>query len=283
MPIQSLAPRRLYRQIADQLRGLIRSGEFAVGTRLPPERDLAQQLGVSRPSVREALIALEVEGLVSVRMGSGIEVIAREPAASAPRVDTAFGPFETLLARQLLEAELAAHAALHCQPAQLQNLQQALALMAADVAAGLAPVRGDRLFHLGVAEAAGHGPLVRTVAELYDERENALFEQLGQHFETGRSWQLALAEHQAVLAAIAAGDAPAARVAMHRHLQQSHDRLAASVAAPGAEAALPVSPTTVSTTASTTATTTTAATTAAVTSSPRRRPPLRTPLLHPPT
>ena len=273
MPIQSLAPRRLYRQIADQLRGLIRAGEFAVGTRLPPERDLAQQLGVSRPSVREALIALEVEGLVCVRMGSGIEVIAREPAASARRVDAAFGPFETLLARQLLEAELAAQAALHCQPAQLQDLQQAVALMTADVAAGLAPVRGDRLFHLGVAEAAGHGPLVRTVAELYDERETALFEQLGQHFETVRSWQLALAEHQAVLAAITAGDAPAARAAMHRHLQQSHDRLAASVAAPGAEAAMPAI---LATAAAATTTTTTAATT-----SVRRRPPLRTPLLHP--
>ena len=62
MPIQTLAPRRLYQQIADQLRALIQSGEFAVGSRLPPERDLAAQLGVSRPSVREALIALEVEG-----------------------------------------------------------------------------------------------------------------------------------------------------------------------------------------------------------------------------
>jgi DNA-binding FadR family transcriptional regulator len=69
MPLQTISPRRLYRQIADQLRGLIEHGEFPVGTRLPPERDLATQLGVSRPSVREALIALEVEGLVEVRLG----------------------------------------------------------------------------------------------------------------------------------------------------------------------------------------------------------------------
>ena len=60
MPIQSIEPQRLYRQIADQLRQLIGKGEFAVGARLPAERDLAKQLGVSRPSVREALIALEV-------------------------------------------------------------------------------------------------------------------------------------------------------------------------------------------------------------------------------
>lgn len=57
----------LYRQIAGQLRALISAGEFAVNTRLPAERDLAKQLGVSRPSVREALIAMEVEGWVEVR------------------------------------------------------------------------------------------------------------------------------------------------------------------------------------------------------------------------
>jgi DNA-binding FadR family transcriptional regulator len=71
MPFQSIEPRRLYRQIADQIRGLIKSGEFPAGSRLPPERDLARQLGVSRPSVREALIALEVEGMVEVRRPPG--------------------------------------------------------------------------------------------------------------------------------------------------------------------------------------------------------------------
>ena len=75
MPFQPIEPRRIYRQIADQLRQLIQSGEFAVGSRLPPERDLAVKMGVSRPSVREALIALEVQGLIEVRVGSGIVVI----------------------------------------------------------------------------------------------------------------------------------------------------------------------------------------------------------------
>src|SRR6266576_2213344 len=91
MPFHSIEPRRLYRQIADQIRSLIRAGEFVAGSRLPPERDLAKQLGVSRPSVREALIALEVEGLVEVRIGSGIYVLGpgvkregEEPNAGAP-------------------------------------------------------------------------------------------------------------------------------------------------------------------------------------------------------
>src|SRR5205807_3545845 len=77
MPIQALEPQRLYRQIAEQLRKLMTKGEFKPGERLPAERDLAKQLGVSRPSVREALIALEVEGWVEVRTGSGIFVLER--------------------------------------------------------------------------------------------------------------------------------------------------------------------------------------------------------------
>ena len=166
MPLQPLAPRRLYRQIADQVRGLIRAGEFPVGSRLPAERDLAVQLGVSRPSVREALIALEVEGLVAVRMGSGVIVIARESAPSATPVDAPFGPFEIIRARQLIECELAALAALHASKAQVSGLREALVLMEDELAAGAMPIHGDRLFHVRGAEIAENGPLLRTVADL---------------------------------------------------------------------------------------------------------------------
>jgi len=94
MPIQALGPQRLYRQIAEQLRTLIGKGEFAPGARLPAERDLAKQLGVSRPSVREALIALEVEGWVEVRTGSGVYVQDRsstytpEPVRTSTQLST---------------------------------------------------------------------------------------------------------------------------------------------------------------------------------------------------
>ena len=72
MPLAAIEPRRLYRQVADQLRQLIADGEYPVGSRLPTERELAEKLGVSRPTVREALIALEVEGRLRIRVGSGI-------------------------------------------------------------------------------------------------------------------------------------------------------------------------------------------------------------------
>src|SRR3954449_12493617 len=111
MPIQAVDDRRLYRQIADQLTMLITSGEFRKGERLPSERDLAVQLGVSRPSVREALIALEVEGKVDVRVGSGIYVARRRPAAAIDPDRQGQGPFELLRARWLIEGEIAAEAA----------------------------------------------------------------------------------------------------------------------------------------------------------------------------
>src|SRR3954464_15426737 len=102
MPIATVETRRLYQQIAAQLSALIASGEFAVGQRLPSERELAAQLGVSRPSLREALIALELEGLVEVRVGAGIWVTAAPGAGPAtPVQQEGEGPFELLRARWL--------------------------------------------------------------------------------------------------------------------------------------------------------------------------------------
>jgi DNA-binding FadR family transcriptional regulator len=240
MPLQTIEPRRLYRQIADQLRTLVERGEYDVGSRLPPERDLAQQLGVSRPSVREALIALEVEGLVEVRMGSGIYVL---PIAETPtRHVSAEGPLETIRARQLIESELAAHAASHMTKAQIAGLRNAQALMQQEVEAGQAPARGDRLFHSRVAEAAENSVLQRVVGELFDERHNPLFEQLGSHFENTRSWTAAIAEHFTVIEAIAARSPQGARAAMAEHLSNSHDRFTANISQGGGAESLVAPP-----------------------------------------
>src|SRR6187200_3672664 len=145
MPLQTVENRRLYRQIADQIAALIEKGEYGLGERLPPERDLSVQLGVSRPSVREALIALEVEGLIEVRMGSGIYVRPGDPKTARPV--SAEGPLEIIRARQMIESELAAHAARHMTKAQVAGLRDAIAVMEAQVADGQMPTRGDRLFH----------------------------------------------------------------------------------------------------------------------------------------
>src|SRR4051812_46257844 len=94
--------RRRYEKIAEELRADIASGTYAVGQRLPSERELAQRFKVSRPSVREATIALELDGLVEVRYGSGVYIVARLPKGGVAGI-TDFGPFELLEARRAIE------------------------------------------------------------------------------------------------------------------------------------------------------------------------------------
>lgn len=225
MPFQSIEPRRLYQQIADQIRKLIRSGEYPVGARLPPERDLAKQLGVSRPSVREALIALEVEGLVEVRIGSGIYVLAGSDApANDPGDAEVSGPFELLRARYVVEAECAALAARSAKRHHVEALEAALAQMEREHGGGGSALGGDRLFHLRIAEATGNGALVHIVRMLWEERTGPLYQQLEQHYDTPGLWEAAMAEHRAVLKAIAERDAAGARGAMHRHLNMAYKR-----------------------------------------------------------
>ncbi len=226
MPFQSIEPRRLYRQIADQIRTLIGNGEFAAGSRLPPERDLAKQLGVSRPSVREALIALEVEGLVDVRIGSGIYVQPPVEGGAPKRApEAAAGPFELLRARYVIESECAALAAKSAAPEHLDAMTEALAQMRREIGEGRAqPLDGDRLFHLRVAEATGNGALVAVVEMLWKERAGELYKQLEDHYDSPVLLESALAEHEVVQKAIAAHDPDGARAAMQRHLDRAYER-----------------------------------------------------------
>ena len=230
MPIHSIEPRRLYRQIADQIRTLIRSKEFPAGSRLPPERDLARQLGVSRPSVREALIALEVEGLVEVRIGSGIYVLGpRANGEVTTEVEATSGPFELLRARWIIEGECAALAAKAARKPQLDAIAEALEQMqrVKDVEKR-SPLAADRLFHLRVAEATGNGALVAIVKMLWEERMGPLFTRLEHHYDTPKSWESALSEHRVVFDAIERRDVEAARAAMQRHLDRAYKRFSKS-------------------------------------------------------
>ncbi len=228
MPFHSIEPRRLYRQIADQIRTLIKSGEYRAGARLPPERDLAKQLGVSRPSVREALIALEVEGLVEVRIGSGIYVQDAAITDPAHERDTTAGPFELIRARYVIESECAALAAKSAKKPQMQAIAEALAAMDHDVNSKHPAQDGDRQFHMRIAEGTGNSALVAVVRMLWDERTGPLYKQLENHYDTPALWEHAMTEHRAVYKAIAARDANAARMAMQRHLNQAYKRFSTS-------------------------------------------------------
>ncbi|MEO8656471.1 MAG: FadR/GntR family transcriptional regulator, partial [Ramlibacter sp.] len=234
MPLQTVEPQRLYRQIAEQLRSLIASGEFSVGSRLPAERDLAKQLGVSRPSVREALIALEVEGIIDVRTGSGIYVRTSDAvngAAAAQRQSSdlgEWGPLELMRARELVEGEVAALAARNARRTQIAAISSALAQMREEAGAGTSPRAGDEAFHTAVAQACGNEVLRDTVRGYWNARSGPLFERLGDYFENPASWGAALVEHSAVLEAIRSHDAASARLAMQAHLKKAYSRYSAS-------------------------------------------------------
>lgn len=218
MPLQAVEPRRLYRQIADQIAQLIASGEFLPGARLPAERELATSLGVSRASVREAIISLEMGGLVEVRVGSGIFVTA--PAiAPAAAADAGPGPFELLQARKLIEGEIAAVAAANAAATDLDYLRQCIERMQTHIDDFGVRETSDREFHLGIARATGNGSLELAVEGLWQQRAE-LWGRLQQHFHTPELARRTIRDHVAILDAIAARDPTAARAAMRRHLSR---------------------------------------------------------------
>jgi DNA-binding FadR family transcriptional regulator len=229
MPIKSIANRRLYRQIADQIIHLIETGEFGPGRRLPAERILAVELGVSRPSVREALIALEVEGWIDICGGAGVFVLERKEAQT-PDVSVTIsnlplpGPIEVLYARNLIEPEMAALAARNASPEFLAGMSRALSDMVSCLASDPKHVEYDHCFHYNLAEATGNGALVRSMEALWVMRVNPLYPRLQDDFHNEVVWQRAIIEHREILEAVKRGDANDARVAMHRHLRNARKR-----------------------------------------------------------
>jgi len=223
MAFRVIPPRRIYQEIALQIRAHIESGEFAGGARLPSERELAQQLKVSRPSVREALIALEVEGLVEVRTGAGVFVC--KPQRAFPYHASSEGPLEIMRARISIEGETAAMAARNTRAPQIRELERILEAMDPDRNTQGSHLPADRAFHLYIAENAGNSVLVRIVAELFDARHSPLGLQFEKHFENVNTWRQALAEHKLVISALASRDPDSARQSMQQHLRKSHNRL----------------------------------------------------------
>lgn len=218
MPLQLVETQRLYQQVADQIGSLIRAGEFAAGERLPPERELARQLGVSRPVVREAMIALEIAGLVEVRGGAGAFVRPGRPRADSAASDPGASPFDVIRARQMLEGEIAFSAAAAASETDIAALRAAMAEMEADIAAGKDSRRADRAFHVRIAGITGNAVLVGLVDGLWAQMLAPMFDMLGRHTGLRGEDSMTMADHEAVVAALARRDPEAAREAMRAHL-----------------------------------------------------------------
>ena len=217
--LEPIVNQRLYQQVADSIRKQIQSGAMPPGSRLPSEKLLAQQLGVSRPTVREAMIALEIAGLVEIRTGSGSYVRQRDTIA-APSVDTGPGPIELLNARILIEGEIAAEAAQRATPEDLVAIAETLREMESIISRGEHSRNADQNFHVSIARASGNDVLASIVGELWAGMFSPLFHQFSERTRLVRRQDAALHEHRAIYAALRTHDALGARAAMRHHLMQ---------------------------------------------------------------
>lgn len=204
---------RLYEQVAEQINSWISDIELTTGDRLPPERELAARLGVSRATLSQALVALEVIGVVAVRHGDGTVVtqsssrrIVEAIRAHADRLS------EIIDTRDALETKIAALAA-------VRRIDEALAAMEANIDAGGRGVEGDERFHGAVTAAAHSLLLARLMEEIGDLIKETRIESLSQPKRPRAS----LSSHRVIAEAVRSGDAEAASEAMHTHVSLVSD------------------------------------------------------------
>lgn len=212
---------KLYRKIVQAIMEDIATGHYPVGSRLPAERELTDRFGVSRPTIREAMIALEMQGLVESRKGSGVYVLAGPNEQGQQELD--IGAFEITEARRLLEGEVAAVAATEISDAQLAELRLLLTEMARDDtdAAEIA----DRRFHIAIAEATGNAAIISAVVDFWDMRFRSPLARAVLLKAGSLGTESRLEEHGRILNALEARSPVEARNAMRDHLSRVIDHL----------------------------------------------------------
>lgn len=220
--------KRLYLQIASALAELVRSGEVKVGERFAAERDLAAKFEVSRSTVREAMIALEVSGLVEIRSGSGIYALdqAKKLKSLQASEDTP-GPFEVIEARILIESEAAELAAERISNTELHQLKQLLAKMEQAVEDGdiEAAESIDHAFHLLIVKATRNSALTPIYEWLWKIRESSSVSQNFHLKLRNKGSTPKIDEHKIILDALMQRDGKQAKAAIKQHLSKVMDRL----------------------------------------------------------
>lgn len=222
-PALSVPNDRLYQRIARKLFDQLNSGAFAIGDRLPAERELAIEYGASRPAIREALIALEVQGFIEVRLGSGAYV-ARLPG-QGEQPGFAITAFELTEARLLFEGEAAALAALQITSEQLDRLDDLMKAMTAENLLAEVTEEADRDFHLTIAAATRNAGVLRTIEDLWHLRSTSPECALLHAKARDAKVRPVVEEHALIIDALRAGDANGARLAMRAHLAAVMDHL----------------------------------------------------------
>ena len=214
---------KLYRRLADSIAAEIEAGKYKVGERLPTERELAEAFGVSRPTLREGLIALEMLGMIEARHGLGIYVTRAQMPVTAAAYDFEIGAFELIEARRLFEGEAAALAAATIDDEALAELDRLLTLMADEDE--LKGEDADKEFHMVIARATGNGAIVATVENLWELRNRSPLARNILTRARGGGLQPRIEEHRRVFDALKAHDPAEARQAMRDHLERVIEHL----------------------------------------------------------
>jgi DNA-binding FadR family transcriptional regulator len=217
---------KLYQQIARAITTAIHDGRYAPGDRLPSERELADDFHVSRPTIRDAMIALEFQGLVEARQGSGVYVTAQAAPGGEDPAEMEVGALELTEARRLFEGEACALAAAATTDDQLAQLEQIVGQMARG-----GPVeeveRLEQAFHLTIAHATGNAAIEAGVEDLWTLRQQSTTGVALLRRARAQSGGDVVDEHRRIVAALRARDPKAARQAIHAHLAQVIDDLLA--------------------------------------------------------
>ena len=214
---------RLYQDLARQLLEELSAGRYQIGARLPAERELALKYSVSRPTVREAIIALEVQGLVEVKVGSGAYVRRLPGTEDLPGFN--ISAFELTEARLLFEGEAAALAATQISDEELAGIAQLVDEIARENNDPRGTEQADRAFHLAIARATRNGAIHDAVERLWELRTNSPEAALLHEKARTANIKPVVDEHTAILDALRARDPAAARAAMRTHLTQVIDSL----------------------------------------------------------
>lgn len=216
--LEAVSNRKLYIQIADQIRDQILAGEVKPGEQLPSERDLAANLGVSRPTVREALIALEVAGLVEIRVGVGA-FVRRLKKTQKGLPEHSRSPIEIMTVRRLLEPEATALTCQKIDVAGKERLQAVIARMRLEAREGEWSTETDRALHMTIADYADNAVLREILDQLWSMRSEAVDSRFHQHLaDIKEVREHILSDHERIVICIVDADAEGARAAMSEHL-----------------------------------------------------------------
>lgn len=209
---------RLYKDIANMLIADLASGKYPIGAKLPAERELSASYAVSRPVIREAIIALEVQELIEVKIGSGAYVKALPGGGEMSRF--AVSAIELTEARLLIEGEAAALAASQITKDELELLEQLVEQIARENLEPGGTEKSDRAFHLAIAAATRNNALIEAVERLWELRR--LSPEAALLHEKARTANIkpVVDEHRAILDALKSRQPAAARAAMRTHLSQ---------------------------------------------------------------